>query len=279
MKIDNIYKEFYLRNKMGKREWNNSGQITIFAIVAIVIVAAVILFFTVTDTGKKVIGNIFPGGEVNVRSQLQNCISGNKKVNEDIDLMLLQGGSLEPEFYYEYGDEKLSYLCYTGEYFDFCTMQQPLLIQHIEGEIESSAEDVVETCISDLKNDLKNRGYEVNSGEHSFEVDIVPESINVKIDFPLTIRKGATRNYKDFEAKFDKNIYELIMLTSSILNFEARYGDSDPVAYMALFPNFKIEKLKQGDGSTIYIITDRTSDDKIKFAVRSRVFMPGYVSP
>ena len=64
------------------------------------------------------------------------------------------------------------------------------------------------------------------------------------------------------------------MLTSSILNWEARYGDSDIATYMTYYPNIKVEKYKQGDGSKIYILS--SEKDKFVFASRSLSWPAGY---
>jgi len=47
---------------------------------------------------------------------------------------------------------------------------------------------------------------------------------------------------------------------------------------MVLYPSTKVEKLKQGDGTTIYKISDRNTLESFNFASRSVVFAPGYQS-
>ena len=66
------------------------------------------------------------------------------------------------------------------------------------------------------------------------------------------------------------------MIASSISNWEAKYGDSETMNYMIYYPNLKVEKKKQGDGTTIYIITDKESEDKFMFASRSLVLPAGF---
>jgi hypothetical protein len=45
---------------------------------------------------------------------------------------------------------------------------------------------------------------------------------------------------------------------------------------MSWYPNLKIEKKLQLDGTTIYIITDRDTEEVFQFASRSVVLPPGY---
>ena len=69
--------------------------------------------------------------------------------------------------------------------------------------------------------------------------------------------------------------YDIIMIASAIQDFEAEYGDSNPETYMALYPNIRIEKLKQSDGTKVYIISDRNTLEKMQFATRSLAWPPG----
>jgi hypothetical protein len=46
---------------------------------------------------------------------------------------------------------------------------------------------------------------------------------------------------------------------------------------MIYYPSLKVEKKKQGEGSTVYILTDRDTDEKFYFAVRSLAIPPGFI--
>ena len=70
----------------------------------------------------------------------------------------------------------------------------------------------------------------------------------------------------------------MIMIASSIQNFEAQYGDSVPETYMSLYPDIKVQKLKQEDGTKIYIITDRKTNERLVFATRSVAWPPGFAT-
>jgi len=74
----------------------------------------------------------------------------------------------------------------------------------------------------------------------------------------------------------NNNIYELSAIAESILNSEADYGDVEVTVYMDYYTDLKVEKQKQSEGTTIYILTDRNTGDKFQFASRSIVWPPGY---
>ena len=45
---------------------------------------------------------------------------------------------------------------------------------------------------------------------------------------------------------------------------------------MNYYHDLNVEKKKQSDGSTIYILTDRNNENKFQFASRSVAWPPGY---
>jgi len=72
----------------------------------------------------------------------------------------------------------------------------------------------------------------------------------------------------------NNNLYELIAIANSIIEWEATQGDADVRIYMAYYPNLKVEKNLRDDGTRIYIITDKNTGDKFQFASRSLVYGP-----
>jgi len=74
-----------------------------------------------------------------------------RKIVNDLDMLSLQGGSLEPEHYILYENEKVEYLCYTNEYYKTCVVQQPMLKNHIEAEIKESIQERVTECFDNLE--------------------------------------------------------------------------------------------------------------------------------
>ena len=94
--------------------------------------------------------------------------------------------------------------------------------------------------------------------------------------YPLTLTKGGAEKYDSFRVVLNNNLYELVSITNSILNLEARYGDAETTIYMNYYHDLKVEKKKQSDGTTIYILTDRNNKNQFQFASRSVAWPPGY---
>jgi len=258
-----------------RNKWEKRGQVTIFVIIAIVIIGGIIVFFAATDYGKRIVDQV-TGREIDVNSELRDCIENNENINKNIEKILIQGGSLEPSNYYPYNDTKVDYLCYTNEFLKTCIMQKPLLMKSIEEEISQVVRADVESCFVSVKEELEARGYNVINNRGEISVEIVPGSLIYRVKKDFSVSRENTQRFENFEIRRNTELYQILSISTSILNSEARIGDSDPVVYMTLYPKIKVEKYKKGEGSKLYILTDRNSGDQFRFAVRSLAWPPGY---
>src|SRR3989344_2024659 len=107
---------------MIKRD-DKKSQVTIWIILAIVIVALIALLFVLKIPQKF----IFPSSP---EIQLKDCIE--PELDKAVKEVIARGGSINPVNSIMYGGEKIEYLCYTNQYYQTCSNQQPLLRQHIE---------------------------------------------------------------------------------------------------------------------------------------------------
>lgn len=254
--------------------WHNSllkykhAQLAIFVIIALVIVS-VLLIMLLPTIKKAVVG---PDADV----ELKSCLKEN--VQEALEIALAKGGSMNPELYYRYDGENIDYLCYINEYYKTCIMQKPFLKQSIESEIKKSVQPEITKCINDIEKSLRSKGYEVKTaGTGAVKIQIVPKSVVMTIDLQIAVEKEQKKKvYEKFNADFSSGAYNLIMIASSISNWEARYGDAAPETYMMYYSNIKVEKKIQSDETTIYILTDRTTKEKLIFASRSIAWSAGY---
>ena len=245
------------------------SQVTLFIIVAIVIVALGVLIYLLYPKIKV-------STEFDVKNPnafIQTCLEDEMK--NAVNTLSLQGGSMNPEHYYLYQDNKIEYLCYTNEDYAPCVVQQPMLVQHIESELQKEIAGKAEACFQDLKSSYENRGYSVNLKKGDMVIELLPERIVATFNNELTLTKGETENYKSFSVILHNNLYELVSIADSIIGWEATYGDSETTAYMNYYHNLKVEKLNQLDGSTIYILTNRDNGNQFQFASRSVAWAPG----
>ena len=131
-------------------------------------------------------------------------------------------------------------------------------------------------CFDDLETNFKKKGFVVDLKKNDYSVELLPKKINIVLNYPLTLTKGGSDRYDKFEINLKNNLYEHVLISNSILDWETAYGDVEVTTYMALYSNLKVEKKKQGDGTTIYILTNRDAGNKFQFASRSLVFPPGW---
>ncbi len=249
------------------------GQVTIFVIIALVLTVIAILFYLLYPQIKSTLGLDVK----NPNQFLEDCIKD--KLDAAKEKVSTQGGSIDPENYFLFKDEKIEYLCYNKEYYLMCIVQQPLLKGHIEKEIKEELKSDVETCFSSLESSFRSKGYSVDLKNADFEIELLPKRIVAKFNHSLILEKGESREeYKSFSVVLNDNLYRLISIANSIIQMETKYGDSETTTYMNYYHDLKVDKKKQSEGTTIYILTDRNTGDKFQFASRSLAWPPGYVA-
>ncbi len=248
---------------------NNRGQLTLFIIVAVVIVALVAMVYLFFPQVLVSFGI----GPTNPNIFIQSCME--QQLKDVVDNVSLQGGSLEPGNFILYQNQKIEYLCYNANYYLPCIMQQPLLKQHIESEIKRGIKNQEDACFSSLKDAFEKKGYAVNLARKETNVELLPSRIAVTFVNDLTLTKQGSERFEKINVVLNNNLYELTSIADSILNWEARYGDTETTIFMKYYKDLKVEKKLQSDGSTVYILTNRGSGSKFQFASRSVAWPSG----
>jgi len=249
---------------------DKKGQVTIFVIIGIVIVMGGILVYMFWPNISSTLGF----DEESPAAYIQSCIED--EIEDSLDILTLQGGSMSPGHFIMYEGEKIEYLCYTTEFYKTCVMQQPMLQKHIETEINEAIKEQANICFENLEKNYVNKGYDVQLTDGDTKVELLPNDVKVTFDRELTLTKGEKTNHKAFSVIVNNNLYELVSIANSILNWEARYGDAETTVYMNYYNDLKVEKKKQSEGTTIYVLTNRDNKNKFQFASRSVAWPPGF---
>jgi len=250
---------------------NKRGQIAIWIIFAIAIVAIIVIIFTV----QRGLPEFITGVEFSPITFLTSCIEDD--LSETISLLSSQGGYLEPEGFILYGDEKVKYLCYTPEYYKTCVVQQPLIKENFESELGSFIGPRANACAGSLVQEYERRGFDVSAGEIDTNVSIDPGVINIEVTAPMTVSRGdSVQTFTEFDVDRGSGIYDLLLIATSIVDFESTSGDSETNSYIQYYPDLKIEKNKLSDGTTIYRLGNTVTGESFTFASRSLVFPPGF---
>lgn len=259
----NDYKE-----SEGLRPMERRGQVAIFIIIAIVIVGAFI-WLVVYPRLPTSLG----GAEINPTSYLRDCLSS--EFEPALELVTAQGGSITPAHALLHEGISVDYLCYTDEDYKPCIVQQPLLVNHVGLELKSYIEPRASSCMDALIARYEQQGYRVETGVRAINVSIVPGSISILYNAPMTVSKESTQTFRQFSVTHPTELYDLLMIATSIIEFESTLGDSETTYFMQYYPDLKIEKLKKND-DTLYTLTNMESNDKFTFATRSLIWPQGY---
>lgn len=258
------YKQNRAFSRMEKR-----GQIAIFIIVAAVIVGIIAIFFWAPRLNL----GIGQTAEANPSGFLRDCIE--PEARESLQAISLQGGYVSPDSFVSYQNQKIQYLCYTSENYKPCVVQQPLLIDHVKQEIKSRIEPKARSCVNELTSYYEERGYSVQASSGEVNVDLLPGKVVINFLSPMTITKEETQRFDRFSIAIDSEIYDLLGIATSIIQFESILGDSETLLYMQYYPDLRIEKIRKDDYK-IYKLKNVVSEDEFNFAVRSLVWPAGY---
>ena len=252
---------------------NKRGQITIFIILAVLIVAGVVLFFIFK--GKS---NEKPSSSqetINPESFLKSCIDD--KVRETLKTLSYQGGYIKNplSIKFKFGSEpfyNISYLCYTSANYLPCAVQQPSLITHIEKEIYNEIKDEMQSCFDNLVDSYGEKDYSVDEKYNNFAVDLVEDRLKINLDATLTLTKtGEVLRKKDFKMNFPTELYDVLFVSNEIISQEAKYCSFNYVGYMMVYQDYEIDKQNAPQETRIYSVTHKITNEKFRFATRSCV--------
>ncbi len=241
------------------------AQLTTFIILGLIIISTLLIFFLYIKPTF-----FSSSGQLSVDA----CV--NEVVKEKISDLSLTGGVINPQFKSMYMDENYTFICYTDEYYKPCVVQVPFLTSEFEKNLNEEIKDEVKSCYQKSIRELESKGYEVFSGDLKVETLIQPEYVLIKISSPTVVSsQDSSRSFDSFNVKLDSNLYEVLAVANSILQYETTYGDTDTSTYMAYYPNLIIDKIRRDRGIKLYTIENKDYI-KFRFAIRSYAWPPGF---
>lgn len=253
------------KNKM-RRGMDKRGQITIFVIIALLIVSVILVYFLWLKPQY-----ISPSsGQLNMESCMQ------KAAKDAVTKLSETSGFRNPQFFTTYMDKKISYICYTNLYYKPCVMQVPFLKNNFEEQLTAEVKSNVLKCYDSALNELRGRGYEILEGNKEVSVSLDPGKITVNLNAPVTLTKEASVGFTKFKANFNSPIYEMLMIATSLVQQESQFGDSDTDSMMLFYPDLTIQKIRREEGTTVYVVEDKETKLKYYFATRSFAWPAGY---
>lgn len=258
---------------------NHKGQITIFIIVGLLIVAGIALFFLFrTEIASKIGGK----SETNFNSIMSTCIES--KARQVSRELALNGGypndklSINFLFTEEGNYKNITYLCYTQNNYKPCINQHPALLLDLQKGIENGISSDVRECFDEMVSSLKSQNFEVNQKYNGFDVELNPKKIAINVDAELALRKsGETSTQENFKASVSSRLYEIAGVAQEILNQESTFCYFEETGFALAYPDFTLDTFNFASESTkIYTIKQKDSDEKFRFAVRGCNIPPGF---
>lgn len=246
-----------------QRMENKRGQVTIFVIIALMIAIGVIVFFMWVRPSLD-----FKGGP---SLGFEGCVKDS--ITEAVDILEKTTGLGSSGFTYQYKGKDIPYICYTNNFYQTCTVQKPLLKKNFEKALKEMVEDEIQACYTSSINSLKAQGYEVTNGNLKYETLFEPGVIRIPIQAPTTVN---SQSFAKLNVEINSPIYEMVMIATSILQQESRFGDSDTAAFMNYHPDYVVLKMKRDDGTTIYTIRSKLFGNEMQFASRSLAWPAGF---
>ncbi len=256
-----IYTEFFSKS--------NRSQVTIFIIMALIIIVLVAIFFSIKH--PLIIPTI---DDSNPQAFIESCTR--EATEEALARINRNGGDIEPKGYLMYNGEEIVYLCFNGVYYKFCVNQRPLLVEHIENEITNFITPRVKECFSTLESRYK-RTYDIETGEMKLTTRLYPDQVIVEINKKFKMTKGdSIKEFDKFKMTLISPVFNFAEIAMEIVNQEAIYCHFDDVGYMFLHPRFDISSTLTGNTDHIYFIKERTTDQEFRFVIRSCILPPGF---
>ena len=242
------------------------GQATVFIIIGIVVLIAVILVFFLK--GNLIAEKISPEdareiltSQLNpIEEHIEECIS--KVASDGIKNLALQGGTFTPISYAVYNGSNVQYLCYKEPGTSTC-IQKPLTRAKVESQISDYVKTQIFTCL-DLSQFEKDKRFRFTTGKLNADAHIDDNTVQVNVNYPITLsRSGVKTTIEDFSANLRMPLGKMMDLSTNIINSEIEKGEFDNINYMVRnkgellverhtpYPD-EVYVLKARDGSLIF---------------------------
>src|SRR3989344_6720074 len=146
-----------MRRKLVKKD--KRGQITIWVILGVVIVASILLIFLIRTMPELIRPN--QGEETfDTQSYIEQCTR--QSVNEVSDIMIPQAGLLNLRNSIVFNNTRIEYMCDYVGYYEPCINKRPALMQEMKRDISSYATPKLDECFKNMKMEFEKKQAQVN---------------------------------------------------------------------------------------------------------------------
>jgi hypothetical protein len=237
------------------------GQVTIFIILAILLVSGVIVFFILKNSFSS--KTHFSLEEDSIISRVDSCISS--MALEGIKEISLKGG------YYEVPSPKKVFL---GREIPYYVYRGDSYILE-KGALEESISDYLETNLPFCVKNISLSNYELTFGSVSVYSFFSENALVLKVHYPIQLLfNGASDNLNNFQVSIETNFYENFLLIREILNEQMNSPESIPLGFISSLAhenNFSFETFTF-DEDVVYSFLFDSGGDKIPYSFAIKYF-------
>lgn len=246
------------------------SQVTIFVIIAIVIIVAIAgAFILIKKTGTTSLSI-----NENPKAYMENCM---KKASEEaLKKIIPVGGLLNQDKSFLFNKQKVIFLCYTMLNRELCTNEHPMLNIEIQNQIISDIKPKVEKCFAEVASSLRDYDYKEIAGE--LKAEISPNILIIKSDKKITYTKNEEINsISGFNTRVNSALWDFISLSNKIVNQEVNCDcgvnscNADVLKLSLENPEFEIEHFVAGSEEEVYSIKELLTEQIFNIAIRNCV--------
>lgn len=226
---------------------NKRGQVTIFIILAILIVSAFVIFFSLNKDSKVKTQENYPEEILEIKEFVQDCLI------ETAENGLVEIGETGGYF------SNLDYE-YLGNGIPFYLKNNLKIIptrEEIESELEYYIDNELFYCVIGLYQQFPEFTFE--EGDTKSHIEIEEDEIKVSMDYDLTITKeDVSYQIKNYETTISLNLDTLLYVADEVVN--KHLEDPENIQLTALYDLGEQTEvyidLMDYEGSLVYSLTD-----------------------
>jgi len=244
------------------------GQVTVFVMIGLVVIIVIALFFFARNNmGLGINPQQFVESRLDpIRDNIKECVD--KIVPEAVTSLGKQGGDFSPATYRRYQGQTVKYYCLNIPSEKNCLNIMPTLTG-IKRNLQEYLQFQINNCVD--RSLLKSKyGYKVTTANPQTAIEFVGQSIEITIDYPITITKGgATVRLNELKRVYnDVPIEDLYATAVDITNALATNGFFDQVIYMLQHKDAILINVDKPYPDRIYKLQKRDSTYEWWFAVQ-----------
>ena len=237
------------------------GQVTVFIIIGIVLVALFgLIYVLLADNNVEPVPVLTTSSESGaVKKFVENCLEESSK--NAIDTVASQGGYINPPHpYFTLDIFKVPY------YFDKKILLQPD-INIIADEINFFIEEDIGSCLTGIKE----FPWKITMEEHQVKSSILEKEVFVQLNLPLTLSIGdSASTLQDFSVKMDSQLSRAINIHESILKEQEKEPNVIRLSHLMELSDESVVDIymEHLDGTVFYYISFPEDDLVYRFAAK-----------